>query len=202
MRGFLLLVLAASACDKRALGTTNGDGGGGTPDMATTGPACGQRAGGTCPPNAFCELASLCGAADSGGSCVVIPGDCTGANSKQPECGCDGVTYSNQCERRKSGISLSHAGACKTTKNACEVAGGYCDPGDFVKPTCKPGYNEDESITQNNPGVCGLGICCVPGPPPPKADCRTTGCPSGSKCDACLGANGVVYVCISNGAAC
>jgi hypothetical protein len=205
MRGFLLVILAVSGCDERALGTTNGDGGGdaggNTPDMSFQGPACGTRGGADCPPNAFCEMTSQCGAADSGGRCVVLPGDCSGANSKQPECGCDGMTYPNQCERRKSGVSMLHAGACKTTKNACEAVNGYCDPGDFVQPMCKAGYVEDELVTKNNPGVCGLGICCVPFVPPPQ-DCRKTGCNPGSKCDACLGPMGVVYVCLPNGAAC
>lgn len=82
--------------------------------------------------------------------------------------------------------------------NACEAAGGYCDPGDFTKPTCKSGYHEDQPLESDHPQVCGLGICCVPD----ATDCRTTGCSPGSSCSACLGANGVEYVCISDGAAC
>ena len=46
--------------------------------------------------------------------------------------------------------------------NACEIPGGYCDPGDYVKPNCKSGFHEDGAILEANPGICGLGICCVP----------------------------------------
>ena len=82
--------------------------------------------------------------------------------------------------------------------NACEAAQGYCDPGDAVKSTCKTGFREDPQIVQSHPGICGLGICCVPIPP----DCRTAGCANGTHCDACLGASGVEYVCIGDNAAC
>jgi hypothetical protein len=44
----------------------------------------------------------------------------------------------------------------------CQAAAGYCDPGDLVQPTCKTGYHEGTSVEQAHPGVCGLGICCVP----------------------------------------
>jgi hypothetical protein len=67
-----------------------------------------------------------------------------------------------------------------------------------VKPECKTGYHEDTGIKAQHPGVCGLGICCVPD----SVDCRTTGCGANARCDACLGPNGPVYVCIGNGAAC
>jgi len=202
MRYALLLLLTASACDQRALQLPNGPGDGGAADLALApdlaGLSCGTRGGKACPSGFFCELASACGADDSGGACVAIPNDCKGANAKQPECGCDNVTYANPCARQRASASLAHAGACV---NPCEAAGGYCDPGDFVQPICKAGYLEDTQLEQSHPGVCGLGICCVPATPPP-GDCRATGCGPGTHCDGCLGANGVEYVCIGNGAAC
>jgi hypothetical protein len=82
--------------------------------------------------------------------------------------------------------------------NACLAAGGYCQPGDFVQPTCKAGTVESQSIEMANPGVCGLGICCVPS----GADCRTNGCSPGQHCDGCLTPNGVDYFCLDDGSAC
>jgi hypothetical protein len=82
-------------------------------------------------------------------------------------------------------------------QNACAAAAGYCQPGDFVQPMCKMGWHEDHAIEMANPGVCGLGICCV------SDDCRISGCAAGSYCSGCLGANGAIdYVCIGNGSAC
>jgi hypothetical protein len=45
---------------------------------------------------------------------------------------------------------------------------------------------------------CG-GVCVAP---PPPADCRTSGCGTGSWCSACRAASGVVYACLPNGAVC
>jgi hypothetical protein len=81
--------------------------------------------------------------------------------------------------------------------NACTRAGGYCALGDLVTPTCDSGTHEDDSITKANPGVCQLGICCVP-----DDDCRTKGCQPGSSCAGCLTPTGVDYLCLGNGAAC
>jgi hypothetical protein len=53
------------------------------------------------------------------------------------------------------------AGADLAGANACEAAGGVCVPGDFVQPMCMTGWHEDVAIEMANPGVCGLGICCI-----------------------------------------
>jgi Kazal-type serine protease inhibitor domain len=127
--------------------------------------AGGDLASTACPPACaagfFCELAFACGI-EAAGACRAIPASCAGANSKQPVCGCDGQTYPNDCLRQQAGVSLLAAGACPPPANACTAAGGYCAEGDFVKPTCKPGYGEATEIEAANPGVCGLGICCGP----------------------------------------
>lgn len=49
-------------------------------------------------------------------------------------------------------------------ENACASAGGYCDYGDAVPPACSSGYGRDDLLMQNDPGVCGMGICCTPCP--------------------------------------
>ncbi len=197
----LVAALAMAACRSDGLDVPPH-----SPSAADLGPgaidldqrACGTRGGDSCASGTFCELAGDCGRDDSGGQCMVVPGDCDFAGDKAPECGCNGVTYSNSCERRAAAVSLDHVGPCAEAWNACTVAGGYCEPGDFVQPTCKGGYAEAYALESQHPGLCGSGICCAPD----TGDCQTLGCSPGSSCQGCLTPTGVDMICISNGAAC
>ncbi|MCP4905828.1 MAG: hypothetical protein GY910_12700 [bacterium] len=49
--------------------------------------------------------------ADRPGTCQQIPGACiTLFNSV---CGCDGMTYADDCDRRQALVALDQAGACE-----------------------------------------------------------------------------------------
>jgi hypothetical protein len=81
--------------------------------------ACGSQAcrPGTieCASGQFCEdLAGRCGLGAGGplvhGACVARPQGCDG--NFLPVCGCDGGTYSNDCERQRAGVSKASDGAC------------------------------------------------------------------------------------------
>ena len=74
--------------------------------------ACGGLAGLACRTNQYCQwtVADMCGAADHLGACVAIPEAC--ATVVAPVCGCDGVTYGNECEAARAGTSIVHDGAC------------------------------------------------------------------------------------------
>ncbi|HRE88360.1 MAG TPA: hypothetical protein PK095_04390, partial [Myxococcota bacterium] len=68
---------------------------------------------GDCAPDETCEReAGDCGATDRErrGVCVELPDECLAVVS--PVCGCDGVAYTNDCERRRAGVGLSARGAC------------------------------------------------------------------------------------------
>lgn len=75
------------------------------------------------------------------------------------------------CEGPDCGSTYATLQACLDARggcldNACAEAGGVCEYGDFVMPTCAPEYGTDFSITEANPGTCGLGVCCTPCPDP------------------------------------
>jgi hypothetical protein len=64
-------------------------------------------AGDPCPTGTFCS-ATACGA--QAGTCEAI--NSAGCESSEPECGCDGTTYFNQCLRQQAQVSLAAQGAC------------------------------------------------------------------------------------------
>lgn len=74
---------------------------------------CGGIAGLPCPTGQVCELpAGECQTADLQGECVERPEVCT--TDYVPVCGCDGVTYSNDCNRLMAGVQKDHDGECET----------------------------------------------------------------------------------------
>jgi hypothetical protein len=74
-------------------------------------PRCGTIAGIPCPQGQFCEYPpASCDVADPEGACLVPPEACPLV--VDPACGCDGVTYSNDCERQRARAQLDHRGAC------------------------------------------------------------------------------------------
>ena len=79
------------------------------------GQACGGIQGLTCPTGQFCDITTpnACGGADLSGTCRIPPQVCLQIYS--PVCGCDGVTYANDCERQGAKMQLDHAGACQKT---------------------------------------------------------------------------------------
>ena len=76
-----------------------------------TAAVCGGLAGGTCQSGEFCEIADgSCGAADQTGMCEAVPEVCT--EEYVPVCGCNGLTYPNDCSRKRAGTAKVKDGTC------------------------------------------------------------------------------------------
>jgi hypothetical protein len=120
-------------------------------------PRCGPSLPG-CPGETFCEYpAAMCvhiGAMD--GECVAPPTGCTGTD---PQCGCDGATYADPCERLEAGMALDHPGACGTSCTRDEDCGPswFCDMKD-----CDPGTTFCVPVPEDCPDI-DLPVCSCDG---------------------------------------
>jgi hypothetical protein len=79
---------------------------------AKEGEDCAGIAGILCDDGLFCEFAAgRCGVADDLGKCEMVPGACT--QDIAYVCGCDGMTYSNDCRRKMAKVGKNHDGKCE-----------------------------------------------------------------------------------------
>ena len=72
---------------------------------------CGGSERVACEPGLWCEPPSgTCGQADLIGVCVDIHRRCH--HIYHAVCGCDGVTYGNECRRQHESVPQAHVGKC------------------------------------------------------------------------------------------
>lgn len=118
---------------------------------AEPGSDCGGIAGLGCDEGEFCNypVEASCGATDQTGVCTKLPDACDLIYS--PVCGCDDLTYGNECAARIAGISVAKNEACAGGGDVVcgGLQGAACDKGEF----CDFGAN----------GQCGAadqtGVC-------------------------------------------
>lgn len=100
---------------------------------------CGGFRGLVCRADQYCDYeGGSCGFADQTGVCRPRPAGCP--DVWQPVCGCDGITYSNDCDAAAAGVDVQHEGACTPTPPICGgllglacPRGQYCD---YPDDTC------------------------------------------------------------------
>jgi len=138
-------------------------------DFLTEGEACGGLvAPGTpfqCSTGLFCESPDFSCAqqVDGQGVCRTVPEVCT--DDFNPVCGCDGVTYSNDCERQAAGVSKADNGACETNVKVCGgIAGLTCGAGEACAyPDGQCNVADLAGACVQAPGVCPLVLVPVCG---------------------------------------
>jgi hypothetical protein len=136
---------------------------------ACAGAPCGGAAGSACGAGLFCRFAqeAACGSAGQAGTCEAIPASCNSIYIDAVLCGCDGVTYGNDCEAELAGTSIRGPGACPDSDRAScgGLTGAQCAEGEFCDfaldavcgaadqaGTCEP---IPEACTQILDPVCG-----------------------------------------------
>jgi hypothetical protein len=128
-------------------------GSGGDPSHGAT---CGGLRGSQCASGEFCDFApeANCGRADATGTCAPVPEACD-ANYK-PVCGCDGKTYSNDCDANMNGVSVESDGACGSDDSCGGLLGTQCGKGSFCNfpPDAHCGAADQTGVCEPVPGAC------------------------------------------------
>ena len=140
----------------------------------TAGNDCGGIAGLTCDAGQVCDMSEydVCGS-DMMGTCVV-PEEVMCTEQYEPVCGCDGVTYSNDCFRQAAYVAFSHDGECDVPEpdpyagrpiGQC-VTNADCQENNSnltCSRTAPGGICNGCGVDADCPGstVCNLGACAI-----------------------------------------
>jgi hypothetical protein len=129
----------------------------GEPIGGLEGELCGSRGLPSCAEGLFCHYPpeSMCGEGDQAGVCELNPpADMICPAIFLPVCGCDGLTYGNDCLALAARASIAHMGACQIEQIQC---------GGFAGLVCPRGMScVDDPADDCDPdrgGADCMGIC-------------------------------------------
>jgi Kazal-type serine protease inhibitor domain len=117
--------------------------------------------------DAACKLNRCAGSCDdpTTGKCESIPEPSTCTGGYSPVCGCNGVTYFNDCLRKAAQANLAVTGQCGQLVASCEGGRLPCLEGPGPKP-CDPTGSCDDA---DGGAVCAF-LVSFPVPVPPAGD--------------------------------
>lgn len=140
-----------------------------------------------CAPGQYCKVPDLsCGAATRPGSCVPVPTACPGDDA--PVCGCDGVTYGNECAASAGGTDVSTTAACKPPAATFRCGPRFCRVRDEI---CRKTTTLASSVAPDS-------YACVPQAPSCLAGCNTDPNNRCSLCETCAPGKKCGFTCGSD----
>jgi hypothetical protein len=132
-----------------------------------------------CPHGQFCDLPSgLCASDLGAGVCVEQPDACFGVD--EPVCGCDGLTYGNDCLRRAATVQKSHDGPCLAVECGdqcdCYATRSFASQCPLLCPNCGSFWTCEEGHCIEHCGMIPLdgcdALCATNEQCPPQAYCQ------------------------------
>jgi hypothetical protein len=129
-------VASEGECASGTGGTGSTGGTGNAGGASGAGKTCGGITGAACPTDQYCSFpaSAKCGAADQTGTCATKPDACDLIYA--PVCGCDGMTYGNDCAAASAGVSVAKTGECAGGGKTCGGrSGNTCATNEYCQYT-------------------------------------------------------------------